>query len=96
MGLLHNPDIFLIDEPFVGLDPKGIKDFKDILKLLRDDGKTILISTHILSSVDKLNDRIIIMKKGKIIADGSKQELQDAIGAEEQMSLEDIFLKISE
>ncbi|WP_138207134.1 ABC transporter ATP-binding protein [Haloimpatiens lingqiaonensis] len=95
MGLLHNPDIFLIDEPFVGLDPKGIKDFKDILNMLRKQGKTILISTHILSSVEELNDKIIIMKKGKIIANGSKQQLKDKIGGEENMSLEDIFLKIS-
>lgn len=95
MGLLHNPDIFLIDEPFVGLDPKGIKDLKSILSLLRNEGKTILISTHILSSIEEISDKIIIMKEGKVLAHGTKKELQNMINSKEEMSLENIFLDIS-
>lgn len=96
MALLHNPEIFLIDEPFVGLDPKGIKEFKDNLKFLRDNEKTILISTHILSSVEKIVDRIIIMKKGKILVQGTKKDLLNKISCSEDLSLEEIFLKITD
>lgn len=96
MALLHNPEIFLIDEPFIGLDPKGIKDFKDNLKFLRDEGKTLLISTHILSSVEKITDRIIIMEKGKIVAQGTKGELLSTLGCSKELSLEEIFLKITD
>ncbi|SFB17381.1 ABC transporter ATP-binding protein [Clostridium frigidicarnis] len=96
MALVHNPEVFLIDEPFIGLDPKGIKDFKDMLKILRDDGKTILVSTHILSSIEELVDEIIIMKKGKLLDKGSKDYLIKKYNFDNNSNLEDIFLKITE
>lgn len=96
MAILHKPDIFFIDEPFIGLDPKGIKDFKEILKSLRDEGKTMLVSTHILSSIEELTDEIIIIKKGELIAKGSKRVLIEKYGFNENATLEDVFLKITE
>lgn len=96
MALVHNPEVFLIDEPFIGLDPKGIKDFKDMLKILRDDGKTILVSTHILSSIEELVDEIIIMKKGNLLDKGSKDYLIKKYNFDNNSNLEDIFLKITE
>ena len=94
MSMIHNPEIFLIDEPFVGLDPKGIKEFKELMCYLKSLGKTLLVSTHILSTVDEISDRMIIMKKGKIIADGSKEELMEAYNETE--SIEELFFKITE
>lgn len=96
MALLHEPEIFLIDEPFVGLDPKGIKDFKDCLTFLRDSGKTILISTHILSSIEEISNRLVIMKKGRILEQGTKVDIIKSIGLNEDMSLEEVFLKITD
>lgn len=94
MSLIHNPDIFLIDEPFVGLDPQGIKEFRDLMCNLKELGKTLLVSTHILSSIEEISDRLIIMKKGEIIADGNKYDLQNIYG--EHGSLEDLFFKITD
>lgn len=94
MALLHEPDIFLIDEPFVGLDPLGIKEFKQALKILRDNGKSVLISTHMLGTVEELGDNIIIMKKGKLIFEGSMDKLRGSI-EDSTMKLEDIFIDVT-
>lgn len=94
MALLHEPDIFLIDEPFVGLDPLGIKEFKQALKILRDNGKSVLISTHMLGTVEELGDNIIIMKNGKLIFEGSMDKLRGSI-EDSTMKLEDIFIDVT-
>lgn len=61
MALIHNPDIFFIDEPFVGLDLQGIKGFREIMSKLKILGKPILVSTHVLASMDEISDTMIIM-----------------------------------
>lgn len=94
MSLIHNPNIFLIDEPFVGLDPQGIREFREMLSNLKNLNKTLLVSTHILSSLEEISDRLIIMKQGKIIEDGTKTELKEKY--EESGSIEDLFFKITE
>lgn len=94
MSLIHDPKIFLIDEPFVGLDPQGIREFREMLGNLKKLNKTLLVSTHILSTLEEISDRLIIMKKGKIIADGTKYELKEKYG--ECDSIEDLFFKITE
>lgn len=94
MSLIHDPKIFLIDEPFVGLDPQGIREFREMLGSLKNLNKTLLVSTHILSTLEEISDRLIIMKKGKIIADGTKYELKEKYG--ESDSIEDLFFKITE
>lgn len=94
MSLIHNPNIFLIDEPFVGLDPQGIREFREMLSNLKNLNKTLLVSTHILSSLEEISDRLIIMKQGKIIEDGTKDELKEKY--EESGSIEDLFFKITE
>ena len=65
--LLHNPDILVLDEPNNGLDPSGINDMQKIINYLKDEGKTILISTHILSEAENLCTDIAILKRGKLI-----------------------------
>ncbi|CAM2915695.1 ABC transporter ATP-binding protein [Hathewaya histolytica] len=95
MALLHEPDIFLIDEPFVGLDPLGIKEFKQALKILRDNGKSVLISTHMLATVEELGDNIIIMQNGNILFNGSMKELRCKVEGN-NMKLEDIFINMTD
>lgn len=95
-ALIHNPEIFFIDEPLVGLDPKAVRELKDAFKALRKEGKTLLISTHMLDTAENLCDRIIVMKKGKILAEGSIEELRHKMKASQGTSLEDIFLEVIE
>ncbi len=75
-SLTHNPDILLLDEPLSALDPEGRKDVINIIKGLKDEGKTIMISTHILSDVENICDCIGILKNGKLIFEDSLIELK--------------------
>ncbi|WP_234122941.1 ABC transporter ATP-binding protein [Clostridium hydrogenum] len=95
-ALIHDPEIFFIDEPLVGLDPKAIRELKDAFKTLKEEGKTLLISTHMLDTAENLCDRIIVMKKGKVLTEGSIEELRHEIKASQGASLEDIFLEVTE
>ena len=91
IGLLPDPQILLLDEPMIGLDPHAIKQLKDMMTQMREDGKTILVSTHIIDSVDVLWDRTIIMQNGKIRSDVTKDEL-----AERGIKLEQLFFDVTE
>ena len=75
-ALLDDPDIVLLDEPLSALDPEGRKDVMEIISELKDEGKTILISTHILSDVETICDRVGVLKEGKILIDKSLSELK--------------------
>jgi ABC-type multidrug transport system ATPase subunit len=90
-ALITNPSVLLIDEPMIGLDPKAIKTMKEILVELKNDGTTILISTHLLDSVQELWDRILIMKDGEFLLAKAKDELDL-----KDKSLEDIFFEYTE
>jgi ABC-2 type transport system ATP-binding protein len=75
-ALMHNPDLIVLDEPTNGLDPQGVKDVRDlIIKLNREEGKTILISSHILSEIEIICNRMIIIQKGSRIVEGRVDEL---------------------
>ena len=87
-GLITNPNLILFDEPMIGLDPKAIKELKSMFLELREKGKSIIISTHIIDSIVDIWDNALIMKDGEIIFKGSKEELN-----EKNESLEDIFFK---
>lgn len=91
LGLLPRPKVILFDEPMIGLDPHAIKELKSIIGTLREEGASILVSTHMIESIDMLWDRALIMKKGKICAEVRREELSE--GGE---SLEDIFFRITE
>ncbi len=88
LGLLTEPDILLLDEPFIGLDPHAIRTLRETVLALRDQGKTLLISTHIIDSIDALWDRTIIMKNGMIQADVLRED--------KSVSLEDLFFQVTE
>lgn len=89
-ALSHNPEVLILDEPFVGLDPKAVFDIKEIMKEMRKEGKTIFFSTHILEVAEKLCNRVAIIKQGKIIKVGKMEEIK---GNE---SLETVFLELDE
>lgn len=89
-ALAHNPKVLIMDEPFVGLDPKAVYDMKELMKQMAKEGKTVLFSTHILDVAEKLCDRVAIIKNGKIVKTGN---MKDVKGDE---SLEQVFLELGE
>jgi ABC-2 type transport system ATP-binding protein len=92
-GLLHNPDIIVLDEPLSGLDANSVIIVKNLIGKLAKDGKTIFYCSHLMDVVEKVSDRIILIDEGKIMADGSFEELKAQQGS--QQSLEQIFAKIT-
>lgn len=70
-ALLHDPEVLVLDEPFSGLDPIGRKEIRDVLLEQRNRGKTLLFTSHILSDVEMLCDRVTILRQGKVVATGS-------------------------
>jgi len=93
-GIISGARILFLDEPMVGLDPRAIKNLKDIIQELKDEGRTLFISTHLLDPIENICSRIIVLKRGKIIADGSLEELRSRLG-EENASLEEVFLEVT-
>ena len=89
-ALSHNPEILIMDEPFVGLDPKAVYDMKEVMRNMAKSGKTIFFSTHILDVAEKLCDRVAIIKDGSITTIG---KMKDIKGNE---SLEEVFLELGE
>ena len=89
-ALAHDPKVLIMDEPFVGLDPKAVYDVKEIMKEMTKSGKTIFFSTHILDVAEKLCDRVAIIKNVKIVKIG---KMKDIKGDE---SLEEVFLELGD
>jgi ABC-2 type transport system ATP-binding protein len=92
-ALLHHPEVFVVDEPMVGLDPQHARVVKDVLKERSRAGMTVLMSTHELSVAEEMADRIGIMHGGKLIAVGTRDELRKLSGT--SGPLEDIFLALT-
>ena len=92
-ALLHNPAVWILDEPMVGLDPKSSHLLKEYMRKHCDEGNTVFFSTHVLEVAEKLCDRIGIINKGKLIAMGTMEELRHGDQAD---SLENIFLELTE
>ena len=89
-ALSHDPKILIMEEPFVGLDPKAVYDMKNIMKDMVKENKTIFYSTHILDVAEKICDRVAIIKSGKIVKVG---KMSDIKGDE---SLEQVFLELGD
>lgn len=89
-ALAHNPKVLVMDEPFVGLDPKAVFDMKNIMKQMAKEGKTIFFSTHILDVAEKLCDRVAIIKNGNIVKIGKMKDIK------KDTSLEQVFLELGE
>lgn len=87
-GIAHKPKLIFLDEPTVAVDPQSRNNILDGIKRLRDNGATILYTTHYMEEVEMLCDRIIILDKGKIIAQGTSDELKDLANIEEKITVE--------
>ncbi len=90
-GLLHNPRIVILDEPLSGLDANAVIMVKELLQVLKTEGKTIFYCSHMMDVVERVSDRIVLIDGGKIIADGTISELR----GEGSGSLEQIFSKLT-
>jgi len=94
-AFLVNPALYIIDEPFVGLDPIGIKSLLEQMTERKAEGASILMSTHILSTAEKYCDRIILLQDGKLRAQGTMDELRAAFGLP-HASLDDLYIAMTE
>jgi ABC-type multidrug transport system ATPase subunit len=77
VALVHDPSLIILDEPSNGLDPQGIADMRHLILSLKDQGKTILISSHLLSEIERVANRMLILHKGKKVVEGTVRELLD-------------------
>ena len=93
-ALLHRPDVIVVDEPMVGLDPRSARLLKDLLREFVSRGGTVLMSTHTLEIAETMCDRIAIVHGGKIAAAGTMAELRSHT-ASGDASLEELFLKLT-
>ncbi len=90
-ALLPDPKVILFDEPLIGLDPKAIKELKEVFFELKGKGCSVVISTHIIDSIDEIWDKTLIMKNGRILLSKTREEIEKG-----KESLEEIFFKITE
>lgn len=92
-ALVHKPEVWVLDEPLVGLDPKSAHQLKELMRAHCDEGNTVFFSTHVLEVAERLCDRIGIINKGRLVAMGSMEELRRGDHAG---TLENIFLELTE
>ncbi len=89
-ALLHHPDVLILDEPTIGLDPKQIKEVRNLIKSIGKE-RTVMLSTHILSEAQQICDRVIIINKGRIVAEDAPENLQGRVSA-----LRVVYVRVSE
>ena len=94
-ALLHDPEVFIIDEPMVGLDPQHARVVKDVLKERTQRGCTVLLSTHQLSIAEEMADTVGIMHRGRLVAVGTPEELRRHASAGANDTLEQVFLNLT-
>jgi ABC-2 type transport system ATP-binding protein len=95
IALMGNPKLLFLDEPTVGIDPQSRNNIYETIEGLREKGMTILYTTHYMEEADRLCDRIAIIDGGRIIAMDTPLELKKQIGPPDQVTLEDVFLKLT-
>jgi ABC-2 type transport system ATP-binding protein len=88
-ALIHRPSLFLLDEPFEGVDPVGARLMKEILQQQVAHGATVFLTSHVLEVVERLCTRVAIINNGRVVAEGSVRELRTA-----EETLEDIFMRV--
>jgi ABC-2 type transport system ATP-binding protein len=93
-ALVHRPEVIVVDEPMVGLDPKSARLLKDLFRQFVGRGGTVLMSTHTLEVAESMCDRIAIIHGGKIVANGTMAEVQEQTSSED-LGLEELFLKLT-
>lgn len=93
-AFMVNPSLFIVDEPFLGLDPLAISDLTELLAQEKAKGKAILMSTHVLDAAEKMCDRFVILHQGQIRATGTLEELREAFG-DETATLNAIYMSLT-
>jgi len=93
-ALIHDPQLLILDEPLTGLDAAMARSVKDALRAAVDRGKTVIVTTHILDVAERMADRIGIIAGGKLLAEGTLDELRERTGADD-MTLEDTFIRLT-
>src|SRR5690554_6727606 len=94
-GLIHDPEVMILDEPLTGLDAAAAREVKDLLEEFAGSGKTVVLTTHIMEIAERMAERIGIISQGRLIAEGTLAELRTAAGSEGD-TLEDVFLRLVE
>jgi ABC-2 type transport system ATP-binding protein len=96
-AFMRRPKVLLVDEPMVGLDPQGMRLVKRVLREAADAGAVVLMSTHTLDIVEEVCDRVLVMGRGRLLADGSAADLVATLDVQDGMpaTLEDLFLKLT-
>ena len=90
-GLINDPEILFMDEPTVGLDPIGARMLRDIIRRLKEQGRTVLLTTHYLAEAEELCDRLVIINRGKLVASGTPEEIRGDCA-----TLEDAYVRLIE
>jgi len=94
-AFIVDPELYIIDEPFLGLDPLGIQSMLDLMVEKRNENRTVLMSTHILATAERYCDRFIILHKGEIVAFGNLEELREQTGLKDK-TLDDIYIHVTQ
>ncbi|HYG94877.1 MAG TPA: ABC transporter ATP-binding protein [Nocardioides sp.] len=87
-GLIHNPEMLFLDEPSIGIDPVGARELRATISMLRDQGKTVLLTTHYMFEADELCDRIAVIAAGKLVAEGTPAQLKERVAAGHVLEVE--------
>lgn len=93
-ALIHQPEVLVVDEPMVGLDPQSIRLVKDLLRAYADSGRTVLMSTHTLTIAEEISDRVAVMKSSQLVFSGPMAELRQRI-PETDGHLESLYLELT-
>jgi ABC-2 type transport system ATP-binding protein len=83
LGFLSEPDVYIVDEPFIGLDPKAIKDLLDLLMAERERGAAVLMCTHVLDTAERICNSFLLMSEGRLVANGSLEQIRQQCGMPE-------------
>ena len=94
-ALLHEPRVLVIDEPMVGLDPRAAKQVRELMKNYARDDRTVLLTTHSMEVAEEVTDRVLLVNRGQIAAEGTLDELRRGVG-DDEADLEAIFLQLTE
>lgn len=93
-AFLVQPSLYIVDEPFVGLDPLGIQSLLDLMKQMKENGAGILMSTHILATAERYCDRFIILHEGSVRAQGTLDELREQFSMP-NATLDDLYIQLT-
>jgi ABC-2 type transport system ATP-binding protein len=95
-ALIHDPDLLILDEPLIGIDPAGQHKIRELFNTRTEENKTVFISTHMLDTAERMCDRVAIIHKGRNVASGDLTQLQSLSKTGEHATLEEVFLKLTE